>query len=198
MKVFCSLLSLFLFVASAFSQDCNGTYEGGLALLKKRTEASVKEAVRKFESAKRCYKVNRDQQGVLNCDEQITACKQILNYFTQQTAKVTAEESYEFPEAGGEQIIPVKTKRSWSFSDVHDWCTATKEKDGLKIVVNPNRTTVRRSQTITLKWSGRKQLVKIVQEGAEEKLTLSESDLFFQADDIADGYGIGCTQSLRT
>ena len=129
MKVFCSLLSLFLFVASAFSQDCNGTYEGGLALLKKRTEASVKEAVRKFESAKRCYKVNRDQQGVLNCDEQITACKQILNYFTQQTAKVTAEESYEFPEAGGEQIIPVKTKRSWSFSDVHDWCTATKEKD---------------------------------------------------------------------
>ncbi len=48
MKVFCSLLSLFLFVASAFSQDCNGTYEGGLALLKKRTEASVKEAVRKF------------------------------------------------------------------------------------------------------------------------------------------------------
>ncbi|EKN13449.1 hypothetical protein HMPREF1077_00751 [Parabacteroides johnsonii CL02T12C29] len=183
MKVFCSLLSLFLFVASAFSQDCNGTYEGGLALLKKRTEASVKEAVRKFESAKRCYKVNRDQQGVLNCDEQITACKQILNYFTQQTAKVTAEESYEFPEAGGEQIIPVKTKRSWSFSDVHDWCTATKEKDGLKIVVNPNRTTVRRSQTITLKWSGRKQLVKIVQEGAEEKLTLSESDLFFQADD---------------
>ena len=54
-----------------------------------------------------------------------------------------------------------------------------KEKDGLKIVVNPNRTTVRRSQTITLKWSGGKQLVKIVQEGAEEKLTLSESDLFF-------------------
>lgn len=162
MKVFCSLLSLFLFAVSAFSQDCNGTYEGGLALLKKRTEASVKEAVRKFESAKRCYKVNRDQQGVQNCDEQITACKQILNYFTQQTAKVTAEESYEFPEAGGEQIIPVKTKRSWSFSGVHDWCTATKEKDGLKIVVNPNRTTVRRSQTITLKWSGRKQLVKIV------------------------------------
>ena len=77
-------------------------------MLKKRTEASVKEAVRKFESAKRCYKVNRDQQGVQNCDEQITACKQILNYFTQQTAKVTAEESYEFPEAGGEQIIPVK------------------------------------------------------------------------------------------
>ena len=119
MKVFCSLLSLFLFAVSAFSQDCNGTYEGGLALLKKRTEASVKEAVRKFESAKRCYKVNRDQQGVQNCDEQITACKQILNYFTQQTAKVTAEESYEFPEAGGEQIIPVKTKRSWSFSGVH-------------------------------------------------------------------------------
>ena len=183
MKVFCSLLSLFLFAVSAFSQDCNGTYEGGLALLKKRTEASVKEAVRKFESAKRCYKVNRDQQGVQNCDEQIIACKQILNYFTQQTAKVTAEESYEFPEAGGEQIIPVKTKRSWSFSGVNDWCTATKEKDGLKIVVNPNRTTVRRSQTITLKWSGRKQLVKIVQEGAEEKLTLSESDLFFLADD---------------
>ena len=29
----------------------------------------------------------------------------------------------------------------------------------------------------------RQELVKIVQEGAEEKLTLSESDLFFQADD---------------
>ena len=85
MKGFCSLLSLFLFATSAFSQDCNGTYEGGLALLKKRTEASVKEAVRKFESAKRCYKVNRDLQGVQNCDEQIAACKQILNYFTQQT-----------------------------------------------------------------------------------------------------------------
>lgn len=182
-KGFCSLLSLFLFAASAFSQDCNGTYESGLALLKKRTEASVKEAARKFESAKRCYKVNRDQQGVQNCDEQIAACNQVLNYFTQQTAKVAAEESYEFTAAGGEQVIPVKTKRSWSFSDVHDWCTATKEKEGLKVVVNPNQTTVRRSQTIILKWSGRKQLVKIVQAGAEEKLTLSESDLFFLADD---------------
>lgn len=180
----CCLFSMFLFAASAFAQDCNGTYESGLSLLKKRTEASVKEAVRKFESAKRCFKVNRDEAGVRNCDEQIAACNQVLNYYSQQEKSTpTSEDSFDFKASGGEQLIPVKTKRSWSFSGSHDWCTATKEKEGLKVVVAPNPATTRRSQAITLKLAGGKQLVRIVQEGAEEKLALSETDLFFQAED---------------
>lgn len=179
------LLALFLFAVPALSQDCNGTYESGLSLLKKRTEAAVKDAVRKFESAKRCYKVNRDEQGVRNCDEQIAACNQVLNYYAQQAARETpAEESFEFPASGNEQTIPVKTKRNWTFSDSHDWCTATKVKEGLKVVVDPNPSTVRRTQTLTLKWPGGKRLIKIVQEGEAEKLALSEYDLFFQADDV--------------
>ncbi|MCD7851035.1 MAG: BACON domain-containing protein [Parabacteroides sp.] len=179
------LLALFLFAAPALSQDCNGTYESGLSLLKKRTEAAVKDTVRKFESAKRCYKVNRDEQGVRNCDEQIAACNQLLNYYAQQAARETpAEESFEFPASGNEQTIPVKTKRNWTFSDSHDWCTATKVKEGLKVVVDPNPSTVRRTQTLTLKWPGGKRLIKIVQEGEAEKLALSEYDLFFQADDV--------------
>ena len=71
----------------AVSQDCNGTYEKGLALLNKKTEANVKEAIRQFESAKRCYKVNRDQTGIQNCDEQIAACNQLLKSFTQRASK---------------------------------------------------------------------------------------------------------------
>ena len=61
----CAFSFLCLCAMPAVSQDCNGTYEKGLALLNKKTEANVKEAIRQFESAKRCYKVNRDQTAML-------------------------------------------------------------------------------------------------------------------------------------
>ena len=73
-----TLLALCLLNAPALAQDCNGTYEEGMALLKKRTQSAVKQAVRKFESAKLCYEVNRDEEGIQNCDTQLAECQQIL------------------------------------------------------------------------------------------------------------------------
>ena len=41
----CTISFLCLCAMPAVSQDCNGTYEKGLALLNKKTEANVKEAI---------------------------------------------------------------------------------------------------------------------------------------------------------
>ena len=181
----CTISFLCLCAMPAVSQDCNGTYEKGLALLNKKTEANVKEAIRQFESAKRCYKVNRDQIGIQNCDEQIAACNQLLKSFTQRASKsvVSTEQTVLFSALGGTQMVPVETKRNWTFSGSHDWCSAVKDAEGLKLVADPNPSTVRRSQTVTVQWSGHKQLLKIVQEGSEIQLSLGERDVYFTADD---------------
>lgn len=184
----CLLLPL-LFAVPAFAQDCNSIYENALELQKKRTEAAVREAIRKFESAKRCYIVNRNEESARSCDEQIALCNKVLNNYTPQEANVS-EESFEFPAAGGEHLFPVKSKGNWSFSDNHDWCTLSKEKGALKITVGPNHSTVRRLQSITLKVGNKKQLIKIVQEGIEEKLALSEYDLYFESDGAEKSVGI--------
>lgn len=169
---------------SAFAQDCNGVYESGVTLLSQRSEAATREALKKFESAKRCYKVNRDETGVQNCDEKITLANRVLATFSAQSKKeAVSEEAYQFTAVGGTQLIPVKSRRSWNYSGGHDWCVATKEKEGLMLKVDANTSTTRRSQSITIEASGKKQLVKIAQDGCEEVLTLSEYDLYLLADD---------------
>ena len=178
-----TLLALCLLNAPALAQDCNGTYEEGMTFLKKRTQSAVKQAVRKFESAKLCYEVNRDQEGIRNCDTQLAECQQILHYYAQQNARITNEEELTFPASGGTQILPIKSRQAWSFTGSHDWCNAQKEDGGLTISVEPNSTPVRRSQTVTLKWSNGQQLVKITQERSELQFSVSENDIYFTAND---------------
>ena len=183
MKSIFTLFALCLLSTPVFAQDCNGTYEEGMALLKKRTQSAVKEAVRKFKSAQLCYKVNRNQDGVQNCEKQLATCQQILNYYTRQAARITTEEELTFPASGGKQTLPIKSRQAWSFTGSHDWCSAQKEDDGLAISVEPNPTPVRRSQTVTLKWSNGQQLVKITQERSELQFSVSENDIYFTAND---------------
>ena len=183
MKSIFTLFALCLLSTPVFAQDCNGTYEEGMALLKKRTQSAVKEAVRKFKSAQLCYKVNRNQDGVQNCEKQLATCQQILNYYTRQAARITTEEELTFPASGGKQTLPIKSRQAWSFTGSHDWCSAQKEDDGLAISVEPNPTPVRRSQTVTLKWKNGQQLVKITQERSELQFSVSENDIYFTAND---------------
>ena len=183
MKSIFTLFALCLLSTPVFAQDCNGTYEEGMALLKKRTQSAVKEAVRKFKSAQLCYKVNRNQDGVQNCEKQLATCQQILNYYTRQAARITTEEELTFPASGGKQTLPIKSRQAWSFTGSHDWCSAQKEDDGLAISVEPNPTPVRRSQTVTLKWKNGQQLVKITQDRSELQFSVSENDIYFTADD---------------
>ena len=178
-----TLLALCLLNAPALAQDCNGTYEEGMTFLKKRTQSAVKQAVRKFESAKLCYEVNRDQDGIRNCDTQLAECQQILHYYARQNARLTNEEELTFPASGGTQTLPIKSRQAWSFTGSHDWCSAQKEDGGLTISVEPNYTPVRRSQTVTLKWSNGQQLVKITQERSELQFSVSENDIYFTAND---------------
>ena len=178
-----TLLALCLLNAPALAQDCNGTYEEGMALLKKQTQSAVKQAVRKFKSAQLCYKVNRDEEGIRNCDTQLAECQQILHYYARQSARITNEEELTFPASGGTQILPIKSRQAWSFTGSHDWCSAQKEDDGLAISVEPNPTPVRRSQTVTLKWKNGQQLVKITQDRSELQFSVSENDIYFTADD---------------
>ena len=111
-----TLLALCLLNAPALAQDCNGTYEEGMALLKKQTQSAVKQAVRKFKSAQLCYKVNRDEEGIRNCDTQLAECQQILHYYARQNARITNEEELTFPASGGTQILPIKSRQAWSFT----------------------------------------------------------------------------------
>ena len=185
-----TLLALCLLNAPALAQDCNGTYEEGMALLKKRTQSAVKQAVRKFKSAQLCYKVNREEEGIRTCDPHLTECQQILNYYTRQAARLTTEEELTFPASGGTQTLPVKGRKAWSFTGSRDWCSATKTDEGLAVTVEQNPAPIRRSQTITLQANGTRQLVKIIQEGSELRITLSENDIYFMADDVEKRIGV--------
>ena len=129
------------------------------------------------------YKVNRDEEGIRNCDTQLAECQQILHYYARQNARITNEEELTFPASGGTQILPIKSRQAWSFTGSHDWCSAQKEDDGLAISVEPNPTPVRRSQTVTLKWKNGQQLVKITQDRSELQFSVSENDIYFTADD---------------
>ena len=159
------------------AQDCNNVYQNATELMKKRDEASVREAIRKFESAKRCYKVNRDDAGLKNCEEKLSECNQILTAFSSKVD--LSEKELQFPAAGGEDVVAVTTRGNWSFSGSADWCLAEKEKGQLIVTVGANKTTIRRSQIITIKSQGKQQMIKVTQDGCEERLSVSENDLLF-------------------
>lgn len=180
MKGYYYLLFSLLFSVPVLAQDCNSVYQNGLDLMKKRNEASVREAVRKFESARRCYKVNRDDAGLKNCEEKITECNRLLGTFSNKVS--SSEKELQFPAAGGEDVVAITTRGNWSFSGNSDWCLAEKDKGQLIVTVGANDKTIRRSQIITVKTQGKQQLIKVIQEGCEERLSVSENDLFFTSD----------------
>ena len=179
------ILILFTLVAlPAIAQDCDKTYQSGITLMGKRTVASVKEAIAQFEAAKRCYRVNRETEGAQRCDEQIAACEKIIRYSAKKRSIKTSEESINIDAKGGTVAHPIKTSYKWKYSEPTDWCKATKKDKSLEFVIEPNTTLESRTQTITIEWSGQKEVLTITQKGEiEELLTLSETTVFFKSND---------------
>jgi hypothetical protein len=183
------LFLLFLtFTPVAFSQDCSTFYQSGVDLLKKRTTASLNEAIKKFETAKRCYNIINDTEGAKKCDTGISDCYTALNASSSKAALSVSKEEVAFPALGGSETITVTATGnvSWNVSTFVGWYTVVKDGDQLIINAEANTKTAARSQSFTIKYGNKELVVKVSQEADAEKLTLSSNDIYFPADIVWD------------
>ncbi|GHU55668.1 hypothetical protein FACS189411_04550 [Bacteroidia bacterium] len=155
-------------------------------LLKKRTTSSLNEAIKKFETAKRCYNIINDADGVKKCDTGIAECYMVLN--ASKSGLSVSKEDVNFSPTGGSETISIAVTGNvnWSISSFNGWYTAAKDGDQITIKAEANEKPVARSQAFTIKYGSKEVVVKVSQEADAEKLSLSGNDIYFPANFIWD------------
>jgi hypothetical protein len=175
--------------AAAHAQDCNSIFQSGLEMSKKR--ATIPDAIRRLETAKRCYNLIQDTEGAKRCDEIIAECNVALMAPHAPTpvpayraiSLSISKDEVSLPAEGGKDSVRVDGNIDWSVSSYPDWYTVDKGSDQLVIKANKNTKTAPRTQSLTIRYGMNRELhIKVTQAGSEEALSLSENTIRFPPD----------------
>ena len=135
----------------------------------------------------------KNNSFAINCEEANNECRDRITTLkvksgeTYKSLKVIQEgrpeyidveaESLRAPSQGSEQNITIQSNAKWNVRSVPSWCKVEKEDDAIHIIVLPNERQTERGADIIIDSPNKSVTIKLIQNGGEEELSLSQNNL---------------------